>query len=46
MLALAERVPEEGEIFEYEQLVFQVTRMQGRRVSQVTVTKKTRIEST
>ena len=46
VLALAERVPEEGEIFEYEQLVLQVTRMQGRRVSQVTVTRRTRIEST
>ena len=45
VLGLAERVPEEGEVFEYEQLMFQVVRMQGRRVSQVTVTRNTRIES-
>ena len=37
VLALAERVPEEGETFQFQQLVFQVTRMQGRRVSYVTV---------
>ena len=45
VLGLAERVPEEGEVFEYEQLMFQVARMQGRRVSQVIVTRNTRIES-
>ncbi len=39
VLALAERVPEEGEVFEYEQLVFKVTRMQGRRVSELAVVK-------
>lgn len=45
VLALAERVPEEGEIFEYQQLTFRVTRMQGRRVSQITVARNGRIET-
>ena len=43
VLALAERVPEEGEVFEYQQLLFRVSRMQGRRVSQVTVSWADRI---
>lgn len=43
VLALAERVPEEGETFEYQELVFRVSRMQGRRVSQVTVTRTDRL---
>ena len=37
VLGLAERVPEEGEAFTYESLTFTVTRMQGRRVSEVAV---------
>ena len=37
VLGLAERVPEEGEEFEYGPLEFRVTRMQGRRVSEVEV---------
>jgi CBS domain containing-hemolysin-like protein len=37
VLALAERVPEEGETFMYETLALTVTRMQGRRVSTVKV---------
>lgn len=45
VLALAERVPEEGEVFEYRQLTFRVTRMQGRRVSQITVARNGRIET-
>lgn len=45
VLALAERVPEEGEVFEYQQLTFRVTRMQGRRVSQITVARNGRIET-
>ena len=40
VLGLAERVPEEGEEFEYESLGFKVTRMQGRRVSKVRVSSK------
>lgn len=44
VLALAERVPEEGEVFEYHQLMFRVSRMQGRRVSQVKVTRNVRVE--
>ena len=37
VLAIAERVPEEGERFGYGPLSFTVTRMQGRRVSEVDV---------
>jgi len=37
VLGLAERVPEEGEIFTYDDLEIEVTRMQGRRVSAVSV---------
>jgi len=45
VLALAERVPKEGEVFEYEELTFRVTRMQGRRVSEVTVARNGRIQT-
>lgn len=38
VLALAERVPEEGEAFRLDQLLMRVTKMQGRRVSEVNVT--------
>ena len=38
VLGLAERIPEEGERFEFRGLVFHVERMQGRRVSVVQVT--------
>jgi CBS domain containing-hemolysin-like protein len=37
VLGLAERVPEEGEMFSLGHLALTVTRMQGRRVSEVTV---------
>ncbi len=37
VLGLAERVPEEGEVFTFDALVIEVTRMQGRRVSEVKV---------
>jgi CBS domain containing-hemolysin-like protein len=37
VLGLAERVPQEGEEFVFGPLQFQVTRMQGRRVSEVAV---------
>jgi len=37
VLGLAERVPEEGEVFTFEQLALTVTRMQGRRVAEVAV---------
>ena len=37
VLGLAERVPEEGEAFNYEGITLEVTRMQGRRVSEVSV---------
>lgn len=46
VLALAERVPEEGEIFAIDELVLQVTRMQGRRVSTVLVTLSGQLEPT
>ena len=39
VLRLAERVPEEGEQFEFGELVLQVKKMQGRRVSEVAVSK-------
>ncbi len=37
ILGIAERVPEEGESFAFERLALTVTKMQGRRVSEVTV---------
>jgi CBS domain containing-hemolysin-like protein len=45
VLGLAERVPEEGEVFTYERLILRVSRMQGRRVSEVNVTLGGRIEA-
>ncbi len=45
VLGLAERVPEEGETFTFEQLALTVMRMQGRRVSEVRVSMTERIES-
>lgn len=45
VLGLAERVPEEGEEFAFENLVLTVTRMQGRRVAEVLVGMTERIES-
>ncbi len=45
VLGLAERIPEEGEVFEFEQLIMRVSRMQGRRVSEVSVTLAGRIEA-
>ncbi len=45
VLGLAERVPEEGEVFTYEKLILRVSRMQGRRVSEVKVTLGGRIEA-
>jgi CBS domain containing-hemolysin-like protein len=44
VLGLAERVPEEGETFTFEQLALTVVRMQGRRVSEVRVSVTERIE--
>ncbi len=46
VLALAERVPEEGEVFAFEHLDIEVTRMQGRRVAEVAVTVTERVDST
>jgi putative hemolysin len=46
ILALAERVPKEGESFQFEQLDLMVTRMQGRRVAEVSVAITERAEST
>ncbi len=37
VLGLAERIPEEGEVFTHEQLILRVSRMQGRRVAEVNV---------
>ena len=37
VLGLAERVPEEGEVFTFERLALEVLRMQGRRVAEVMV---------
>lgn len=37
VLGLAERVPEEGEVFIFERLALEVVRMQGRRVAEVMV---------
>ena len=45
VLGLAERVPEEGEVFIFEKLALTVARMQGRRVSEVLVTVTERAES-
>lgn len=39
VLGLAERVPEVGEEFEYSHLLLKVSKMQGRRVSEVSVTR-------
>ncbi|MGH3650627.1 MAG: hemolysin family protein [Acidimicrobiia bacterium] len=44
VLGLAERVPEEGEVFTFEYLELTVTRMQGRRVSEVMVAVAERIK--
>lgn len=46
VLGLAERVPEEGEVFSVEGLALEVIRMQGRRVAEVLVTAAERIDST
>jgi len=43
VLGLAERVPDEGETFTFEQLALTVTRMQGRRVAEVLVSLSERI---
>jgi len=45
VLGLAERVPEEGEVFSFETLRLTVARMQGRRVAEVTVAVTERAES-
>lgn len=45
VLGLAERVPEEGETFTFEQLALTVTRMQGRRVAEVRARTTQRIDS-
>jgi CBS domain containing-hemolysin-like protein len=45
VLGLAERVPEEGEVFIFENLSLAVARMQGRRVSEVIVTVTEQAES-
>ncbi len=45
VLGLAERIPEEGEVFMHDKLILRVSRMQGRRVSQVSVTLAGRIEA-
>ena len=45
VLGLAERIPEEGEEFRHEQLILRVSRMQGRRVSEVNVKLAGRIEA-
>ncbi len=44
VLELAERVPEEGEVFNFEHLALTVSRMQGRRVSEVLVALTERAE--
>jgi CBS domain containing-hemolysin-like protein len=44
VLGLAERVPEEGEVFSFENLDLTVTRMQGRRVSEIMVAVAERIK--
>lgn len=45
VLGLAERVPVEGEEFRFERLLVRVTRMQGRRISEVNVTVVGQIEA-
>jgi CBS domain containing-hemolysin-like protein len=45
ILGVAERVPEERETFVIQDLVFTVTRMQGRRVAEVEVHHESRIEA-
>lgn len=45
VLGLAERVPEEGEVFMFEKLALTIARMQGRRVSEVIVTVTEQAES-
>ena len=45
VLGLAERVPEEGEQFRAGQLVMRVTKMQGRRISEVNVVVVDQIEA-
>jgi CBS domain containing-hemolysin-like protein len=45
VLGLAERVPEEGEVFVFERLALTVTRMQGRRVAEVSVALTERVET-
>ena len=45
VLGLAERVPEEGEQFQAGQLVMRVTKMQGRRISEVNVIVVDQIEA-
>ncbi|MEE8374770.1 MAG: hemolysin family protein [Acidimicrobiia bacterium] len=45
VLGLAERIPEEGEVFTHEQLILRVSRMQGRRVAEVNVRLAGRIEA-
>ncbi len=45
ILGLAERVPEEGEAFVFENLSLTVTRMQGRRVAEVVVGLTEQVES-
>ena len=45
IMALAERVPEEGEEFEFEDLALTVSRMQGRRVAEVMVALTERADS-
>lgn len=44
VLGLAERVPEEGEVFRLEQMALTVTRMQGRRVAEVSMAVTERVE--
>ena len=45
VLGLAERVPEEGETFKYQGFTLEVTRMQGRRVSEVGVSVERAMEA-
>ncbi len=45
VLGLAERIPQEGEVFTHEQLIMRVSRMQGRRVAEVNVRLAGRIEA-
>ncbi|HEX6286138.1 MAG TPA: hemolysin family protein, partial [Acidimicrobiia bacterium] len=45
ILGLAERVPEEGEVFAFERLALTVSRMQGRRVAEVNVAVTERVDT-